>query len=71
MTASAETVQLIKILGSISGEGVRSEDGPERFSNDLSSKIGHLYFDCFEELELGELSLASTGSTQSKNSGED
>ena len=44
---------------------------PERFSNDLSSKIGHLYFDCFEELELGELSLAPTGSTQSKNPGED
>ena len=27
MTASAETVQLIKILGSISGKGGRSEDG--------------------------------------------
>ena len=39
---------------------------PERVQKDLSSKNRHLYFDCFAELELGELFPVLTWTTQSK-----
>ena len=39
---------------------------PERVWKDLSSKNRHLYFNCFTELELGELPPVLTWTTQSK-----